>query len=223
MAAPRWYPASAIINSWKFSSPPSPRIKGKRFWIFRSRFAVFLEIKREKVLYLKSSRICMHINRWWFLNKYRSSREIQGSSFNVAGAQGTSGPTEGDGPSSVGPMGPVGTLGPLPGRGGATIRRGPGRPRLRPTGPGHQGYRNPGHHNGRKVQRPLPVPLRSQQTIATVNQSQKSSVQRASGSGPSISSSSMGSSGSFSSSASESRPFGFYTQQQQQQQSRGSS
>ncbi|OAD54335.1 DNA helicase INO80 [Eufriesea mexicana] len=137
------------------------------------------------------------------------------------GVQGTSGPTEGDGPSSVGPLGPVGTLGPLPGRGGApTIRRGPGRPRLRPTGPGHQGYRTPGHHHGRKMQRPLPVPLRSQQTIATVNQ-QKSSAQRASGPGPSISSSPMNSSTSFSSPTSESRPFGFYTQQQQQP--RGSS
>ncbi|KOC66120.1 Putative DNA helicase Ino80 [Habropoda laboriosa] len=140
------------------------------------------------------------------------------------GVQGTSGPAEGDGPSTVGPLGPVGTLGPLPGRGGApTIRRGPGRPRLRPTGPGHQGYRTPGHHHGRKVQRPLPVPLRSQQTIATVNQ-QKSSVQRASVSGSSISSTStLNTTTSFPSSTGESRPFGFYTQQQQQQQPRGSS
>lgn len=142
--------------------------------------------------------------------------------FDVVGVQGTSGSTEGDGPSSVGPLGSVGTLGPLPGRGGApTIRRGPGRPRLRPTGPGHQGYRTAGHHHGRKVQRPLPVPLRSQQTIASVNQ-QKSSAHRASGSGPSISSSSMNTGASFSPTTAESRPFGFYTQQQQQQ-PRGSS
>ncbi|XP_076167632.1 chromatin-remodeling ATPase INO80 [Ptiloglossa arizonensis] len=127
--------------------------------------------------------------------------------------QGTSGPAEGDGPSTVGPLGPVGSLGSLPGRGGPpTIRRGPGRPRLRPTGPGHQGYRTPGHHHGRKVQRPLPVPLRSQQTIATMNQ-QKSPAQRPSGSGPSISSS-LNTTSSFPTST-ESRPFGFYTQQQQ--------
>ncbi|XP_017878637.1 chromatin-remodeling ATPase INO80 isoform X2 [Ceratina calcarata] len=147
------------------------------------------------------------------------------------GVQGISGgPAEGDGPSSVGPMGPVGTLGPLPGRGGTpAIRRGPGRPRLRPTGPGHQGYRTPGHHHGRKVQRPLPVPLRSQQTIATVNQ-QKNVVQRASGSsGPSIAAASSPSVNTAATpscppSTGESRPFGFYTQQQQkQQQPRGSS
>lgn len=136
------------------------------------------------------------------------------------GIQSTSCPAEGDGPSTVGPLGPVGTLGPLPGRGGpATIRRGPGRPRLRPTGPGHQGYRAPGHHQGRKVQRPLPVPLRSQQTIATVNQ-QKAPTQRPSGSGSSTSSTSLNAA-SFPSST-ESRPFGFYTQQQQHQ-PRGSS
>lgn len=136
--------------------------------------------------------------------------------------QGTSGPIEGDGPSSVGPLGPVGTLGALSGRGSApAIRRGPGRPRLRPTGPGHQGYRTPGHHHSRKVQRPLPVPLRSQQTITSVNQ-QKSSVQRASGSGPSVSSPSISTGTSFSSPTGESRPFGFYTQQQQQQPRRSS-
>ncbi|KZC05466.1 Putative DNA helicase Ino80 [Dufourea novaeangliae] len=143
------------------------------------------------------------------------------------GVQGTSsGPAEGDGPSTVGPLGPVGTLGSVSGRGGVpTIRRGPGRPRLRPTGPGHQGYRTAGHHHGRKVQRPLPVPLRSQQTIATVNQ-QKSPGQRPMGSsGPSVSTTSSlnTASSSFPSSTGESRPFGFYTQQQQQQQPRGSS
>lgn len=141
------------------------------------------------------------------------------------GGQATSGPAEGDGPSSVGPLGPVGTLGALSGRGGPpTVRRGPGRPRLRPSGPGHQGYRTPGHHHGRKVQRPLPVPLRSQQTIATVNQ-QKSPVQRPSGSSSSsVSSASLNAASSFPSSTGESRPFGFYTQQQQQQQQpRGSS
>nr|XP_031835468.1 chromatin-remodeling ATPase INO80 [Nomia melanderi] len=138
------------------------------------------------------------------------------------GGQGISGPAEGDGPSTVGPLGPVGPLGSVATRGGPpTIRRGPGRPRLRPTGPGHQGYRTPGHHHGRKVQRPLPVPLRSQQTIAAMNQ-QKSPGQRSSGSGPSMSSASLNAASSFPSSTGESRPFGFYTQQQQQQ-PRGSS
>ncbi|XP_034174999.1 chromatin-remodeling ATPase INO80 [Osmia lignaria lignaria] len=133
------------------------------------------------------------------------------------GIQGISGAAEGEGPSTVGPMGAVSSRGGAP-----AIRRGPGRPRLRPTGPGHQGYRTPGHHQGRKVQRPLPVPLRSQQTIATVNQQKSSSVQRPSGSGATISSSALNASSSFTSSTSESRPFGFYTQQQQQQ-PRGSS
>ncbi|EFN75626.1 Putative DNA helicase Ino80 [Harpegnathos saltator] len=60
----------------------------------------------------------------------------------------TTGPADGDGPSTVGPIGPLNTLTPLSGRGNvAGIRRGPGRPRLRPTGPGHQGYRSPGHHH----------------------------------------------------------------------------
>ncbi|XP_076291409.1 chromatin-remodeling ATPase INO80 isoform X2 [Lasioglossum baleicum] len=130
------------------------------------------------------------------------------------GGQGSSGPAEGDGPSTVGPLGPVGSLGSVSGRGGPpAIRRGPGRPRLRPTGPGHQGYRTPGHHHGRKVQRPLPVPLRSQQTIATVNQ-HKSPGQRSSGSGSSMPTATMNAGSSFPSSANESRPFGFYTQQQ---------
>ncbi|CAG5097979.1 Similar to Ino80: Chromatin-remodeling ATPase INO80 (Drosophila melanogaster) [Cotesia congregata] len=71
---------------------------------------------------------------------------------------------------------------------------GPGRPRLRPAGPGHQGHRIPGHP--KRIQRPLPVPL-------SLNQL---SVQRKSPISDSVPSSS-----------SESRPFGFYTQQRSQQ------
>ncbi|XP_018355719.1 PREDICTED: putative DNA helicase Ino80 isoform X1 [Trachymyrmex septentrionalis] len=141
-------------------------------------------------------------------------------------------PVDGDGPSTVGPLGPVGSLIPLSGRSGAAgIRRGPGRPRLRPTGPGHQGYRTPpGHHHSKKVQRPLPVPIRSHQTVAGVNQqkasssSQKRSGMSVTGTSSSLSSSvaaanstllsSSSSSSSSSMSLAESRPFGFYTQQQ---------
>lgn len=157
-------------------------------------------------------------------------------SFYVLGTSATSDPADGDGPSTVGPLGPVGTLMPLSGRSGiAGIRRGPGRPRLRPTGPGHQGYRIPGHHHGKKIQRPLPVPIRSHQTIAGVGQHQQkassSSSQKrpssmtgksssssssvtiaATNSTPLLSSSSSSSSSSMS--LTESRPFGFYTQQQ---------
>lgn len=156
--------------------------------------------------------------------------------FNVLGTPATSDPAEGDGPSTVGPLGPVGTLISLSGRSNiAGIRRGPGRPRLRPTGPGHQGYRTPGHHHGKKIQRPLPVPIRSHQTMAGVGQQKasSSSSQKRSGismtgtssssssssaaiaaanSTPLLSSSSSSSSSSMS--LAESRPFGFYTQQQ---------
>jgi len=138
---------------------------------------------------------------------------------------------DGDGPSTVGPLGPVGSLIPLSGRSGAAgIRRGPGRPRLRPTGPGHQGYRTPGHHHSKKVQRPLPVPIRSHQTVTGVNQQKaSSSSQKRPGMSvtgtSSLSSSSVAaanstllssssSSSSSSMSLAESRPFGFYTQQQ---------
>lgn len=46
-------------------------------------------------------------------------------------------------------------------RGGSPIpvRRGPGRPRLKPGGPSHQGVR--GITRPRKPARPLPVPIRS--------------------------------------------------------------
>lgn len=155
--------------------------------------------------------------------------------FYVLGTSATSDPADGDGPSTVGPLGPVGTLMPLSGRSGiAGIRRGPGRPRLRPTGPGHQGYRTSGHHHGKKIQRPLPVPIRSHQTIAGAGQHQQkassSSSQKrpssitgtssssssvtiaATNSTPLLSSSSSSSSSSMS--LTESRPFGFYTQHQ---------
>lgn len=155
--------------------------------------------------------------------------EQSGILFYILGTPATSDPADGDGPSTVGPLGPVGTLISLSGRSGiAGIRRGPGRPRLRPTGPGHQGYRTSGHHHGKKVQRPLPVPIRSHQTIAGVGQQKaSSSSQKRSGiSGTSSSSSSVAiaaanstllsssSSSSPSMSLAESRPFGFYTQQQ---------
>ncbi|EFN73818.1 Putative DNA helicase Ino80 [Camponotus floridanus] len=135
----------------------------------------------------------------------------------------TADPTDGDGPSTVGPLGPVGTLIPLSGRGSiAGIRRGPGRPRLRPTGPGHQGYRTSGQHHGKKIQRPLPVPIRSHQTIGQQKASSSHQRSRVSTTGPSSSSSSSSSVAIAaanstllsSSSLAESRPFGFYTQQQ---------
>lgn len=153
--------------------------------------------------------------------------------FCILGTPTTSEPADGDGPSTVGPLGPVGTLIPVSGRSGmAGIRRGPGRPRLRPTGPGHQGYRTSGHHHGKKVQRPLPVPIRSHQTIAGQQKASSSSQKRPgvsmTGTSSSSSSSSAGiaaanstsllssasSSSSSSMSLAESRPFGFYTQQQ---------
>ncbi|XP_020277600.1 putative DNA helicase Ino80 isoform X2 [Pseudomyrmex gracilis] len=127
---------------------------------------------------------------------------------------------DGDGPSTVGPMGPVGSLMPLSRGGMAGIRRGPGRPRLRPSGPGHQGYRTPGHHHGKKIQRPLPVPVRSHQT-SVGQQKASSSQQRHSSSATGSSSAAANStslltsgSSSSSSSSTESRPFGYYTQQQ---------
>ncbi|XP_015604273.1 putative DNA helicase Ino80 isoform X2 [Cephus cinctus] len=130
------------------------------------------------------------------------------------GRPGGSGPADGDGPSTVGPpLGPLGSLGPLPGRGGApAIRRGPGRPRLRPTGPGNQGYRGPGH-NPKKVQRPLPVPIRSHHQIPAASGKGLTAQSTAASAAPSSLPSSSSSTSSSSSQNSESRPFGFYTQQ----------
>ncbi|KAK2584287.1 hypothetical protein KPH14_006689 [Odynerus spinipes] len=151
-----------------------------------------------------------------------NSGSSQGDQSLQHGTQGSTGSTDGDGPSTVGPLGPLGTMGPVAGRGGTTtIRRGPGRPRLRPSGPGHQGYRIPTtHHHGKKVQRPLPVPLRSHQTMSSVAQ-QKSLQQRSVGTSA-LSQSSMAAPRSttqaFTSTSDDPRPFGFYTQQQQQQQ-----
>lgn len=144
----------------------------------------------------------------------------EGAYFYVLGTHMTSGPADGDGPSTVGPpLGPLSIVTPSSGRSGvAGIRRGPGRPRLRPTGPGHQGYRNPGYHHGKKLQRPLPVPIRSHQTIASVGHHQKvsssSSHQRPTGSS-SLSVAVNAANSTLLPSSVESRPFGFYTQQQQ--------
>ncbi|XP_012284953.1 putative DNA helicase Ino80 isoform X2 [Orussus abietinus] len=121
-----------------------------------------------------------------------------------------------EGTSTVGSLGPLGTLGSLPGRSGqAAIRRGPGRPRLRPNGPAHQGHR--GHHHGKKIQRPLPVPLRSHQLVPLARKPQTSST---SGPSTSVPTSFAASSSSTSRNPGETRPFGFYTQQTPQ---RGSS
>ncbi|XP_033207713.1 chromatin-remodeling ATPase INO80 [Belonocnema kinseyi] len=116
------------------------------------------------------------------------------------------GSEEGESLNAVGPIGTLGSLGPMPGRTGSSIRRGPGRPRLRPNGPGHQGHRSSSHSHSKKVQKPLPVPIRSHH-IASMQLK------------PSISSSMLPSAPSSSSSShnstmlGEPRPFGFYTQQ----------
>ena len=77
----------------------------------------------------------------------------------------------------------VGHSQPLP------VKRGPGRPRLRPVGPGHQGTR--GTPRPRKAPRPLPVPLRS----GCVTPSSVSTVP------------------SSAAAVEQPRPFGFYTQE----------
>ncbi|KAK0088895.1 hypothetical protein PV325_010346 [Microctonus aethiopoides] len=134
------------------------------------------------------------------------------------------GPADGDGPSTVGPLGPmVATMGQMiPGRGGSGIRRGPGRPRLRPSGPGNQGHRIAGHHHGKRIQRPLPVPLRSNQMSNVHSKSTTIKITSANANVTAVQSSSASSSSVVSGlfptvSSNESRPFGFYTQQQQQQ------
>ena len=106
-------------------------------------------------------------------------------------------PADGDGPGSVGPIGSMDSLSPVSGRSsGSGIRRGPGRPRLKPNGPGHQSFRSSGHHH-KKVQRPLQVPIRSQPVIK-----------------PSLSSSTTSSTSSHTATQSSAvqRPFSFYTQ-----------
>ncbi|XP_034946860.1 chromatin-remodeling ATPase INO80 [Chelonus insularis] len=130
--------------------------------------------------------------------------------------QGVSGNSvsEGDGTSTSSPPAPSGgIMGSVPGRGSPmSIRRGPGRPRLRPTGPGNQGHRIPGHH-ARRIQRPLPVPLRSTQLSGTPYKK----VTTNAGEGASLVSPmsiQMASSVSTFSKPAETRPFGFYTQQQ---------
>ncbi|XP_044009153.1 chromatin-remodeling ATPase INO80-like isoform X1 [Aphidius gifuensis] len=95
------------------------------------------------------------------------------------------------------------------------VRRGPGRPRLRPAGPGNQGQRTPTNNYNKRVQKSLPVPLRSNQlsnpTSNTLSPNPSSinispvlltNVQKQSTSVSNL----------------DLRPFGFYTQQQQQQQ-----
>lgn len=113
--------------------------------------------------------------------------------------------------SAVGSLGGLGSsLGPMPpGRTGGTIRRGPGRPRLRPNGPGHQGHRGPSHSHTKKIQKPLPVPIRSHH-LASIQPKPSISSSLPS---PVASSSSSTSSSISSSQNAESRPFGFYTQQ----------
>ncbi|XP_058795965.1 chromatin-remodeling ATPase INO80 isoform X2 [Phymastichus coffea] len=71
------------------------------------------------------------------------------------------------------------------------IRRGPGRPRLRPNGPGNQGYRVHSLQQKRPSSTTLPVPIRVQPGSST-----------------------SGASGEQQQQGSSSRPFGFYTQQQ---------
>lgn len=138
----------------------------------------------------------------------------------MAALPGNSGPADGDGPSSVGPVGPMGSLSLAPGRSGhSSVRRGPGRPRLRPTGPGNQGYRIPGaHHHAKKIQRSLPVPLRSQQLTSSGHKasSSKTTTLAPPGTSPATGSSSQASTSQNFTPLLESRPFGFYTQQQQQ-------
>lgn len=68
------------------------------------------------------------------------------------------------------------------------VKRGPGRPRLRPVGPGHQGTRGP--PRPRKAPKPLPVPLRS----GCATPSSASAVPSAAAT------------------VEQPRPFGFYTQ-----------
>ncbi|XP_063977113.1 chromatin-remodeling ATPase INO80 isoform X2 [Diachasmimorpha longicaudata] len=127
-----------------------------------------------------------------------------GDSIAQHGAYGLAGSTDGDGPSTVGPLGNQMT----PGRGLAVVRRGPGRPRLRPAGPGNQGYRAPSQHYSKRIQRPLPVPLRSHQL------SSSTPFNPTTNSAPGVPTEQSGTSGSF---TSESRPFGFYTQQTKNQ------
>ncbi|KAJ9576388.1 hypothetical protein L9F63_006744, partial [Diploptera punctata] len=73
------------------------------------------------------------------------------------------------------------------------VKRGPGRPRLRPVGPGHQGSRGP--PRPRKAPKPLPVPLRSGSGTPSALQTS-----------PSVSASSTPVP------VEQPRPFGFYTQ-----------
>lgn len=114
----------------------------------------------------------------------------------------------------------VATMGQIiPGRGGSGIRRGPGRPRLRPSGPGNQGHRIVGHHHGKRIQRPLPVPLRSNQMSNVHSKSTTIKITSANANVTAVQSSSASSSSAVSGlfptvSSNESRPFGFYTQQQ---------
>ncbi|PSN47095.1 hypothetical protein C0J52_19309, partial [Blattella germanica] len=71
------------------------------------------------------------------------------------------------------------------------VKRGPGRPRLRPVGPGHQGTRGP--PRPRKAPKPLPVPLRSGSGMPSTVSTSASPLGGGSG-------------------VEHPRPFGFYTQ-----------
>lgn len=132
------------------------------------------------------------------------------------------------------PMGSVGSIGGgSSGRGiPMTIRRGPGRPRLRPSGPGHQGFRSGGGNSAsggggaaastssahsahvKKVQqRPLPVPIRSQQQQLPPHKSSATNPMATPTQQRTSSSANQNPQKNSTASISEPKVFGFYTQQ----------
>lgn len=134
---------------------------------------------------------------WWF----------------ISGLHGIVG-LEGD---CLGTVGPINSSGQqqTPGRGTSTgVRRGPGRPRLRPAGPGNQGQRTSANNYNKRVPKPLQVPLRSNHLSNPTSNSTVSSNQNSLNFIPVISNVQKRSTSS--AGLSESRPFGFYTSQQQQ-------
>ncbi|XP_014219973.1 putative DNA helicase Ino80 isoform X2 [Copidosoma floridanum] len=87
------------------------------------------------------------------------------------------------------------TVGSSSGKSMSGTRRGPGRPRLKPNGPGHHSSHHSSHHSHHQKKTPmaLPVPIRVHPKPGDANQ-------------PSLSSAKA---------SNESQPFGFYTQQVQ--------